>query len=377
MGLADKAAGYGGRPWVQGWQYCGVTSPTALRSPWPWPVKRPRALAASGVAALVLGLHALMLARLQPAPGPTRVGEPAAPMQVRQLLRSVPSAGPAAGPQPPQPTRAAPTVAAARPRPESNPAPPTVVEARFGAEPLDEAAPGDADAASPSAAAETPAAGQPVPVYATRLAPAATLQYAMQRDAPTRRDLQAELRWRPDGERYTLSLGYAAIGRASVGALDLHGLAPERHVETRRGRELRAVNFQRDTGRITFSGPALEHPLLPGVQDRLSWMLQLAAVLAANPALAEPGSEVLLQVVGVRGDAAVWRFVVQGRETLDLPAGTVANALHLHREPQRSYDTRVDVWLDPARHHLPVRVRLQTRAEGEGTDFTLLSYTQP
>ena len=118
---------------------------------------------------------------------------------------------------------------------------------------------------------------------------------------PARAGLQAQLIWRPDAAAasYTLSLGLGAVGSASVGALDLHGIAPERHVETRRGREVRAANFQRQAGaetggagRITFSGPRIEHPLLPGVQDRLSWMLQLAGVLAADPALGQPGREV-------------------------------------------------------------------------------------
>jgi hypothetical protein len=106
-------------------------------------------------------------------------------------------------------------------------------------------------------------------------------------------------------------------------------------------------------------------------------MLQLAAVLAADPALSEPGREVTLFVTGVRGDAAAWTFSVVGRETAELPAGMVEDTVHLHREPQRPYDTRVDIWLDPARHHLPVRLRLQTRAEGESTDFLLLGMTLP
>ena len=37
--------------------------------------------------------------------------------------------------------------------------------------------------------------------------------------------------------------------------------------------------IQREAGRITFSGPQVEYPLLPGAQDRISWLLQLAAVL--------------------------------------------------------------------------------------------------
>jgi hypothetical protein len=106
-------------------------------------------------------------------------------------------------------------------------------------------------------------------------------------------------------------------------------------------------------------------------------MLQLPAVLEAEPALGQPGREVRLYVAGVRGDAGVWAFKVVGRGPAELPAGTVAEAVHLQREPQRPYDTRVDVWLDPARHHLPVRVRLDNRGDGGATDFLLSDISLP
>ena len=34
-------------------------------------------------------------------------------------------------------------------------------------------------------------------------------------------------------------------------------------------------------------------------------------------------------------------------------------------------DTRVEVWLDPGRHHLPVRIRLSNERGGEALDFVL------
>ncbi len=234
-----------------------------------------------------------------------------------------------------------------------------------------------ADTSGSTSTPTPPSDGSVLPVYATRLPPASTLQYTVQRAGPGRSGIQAELRWRPSGDTYTLTLGMGAAGWASVGGLDLHGIAPERHVETRRGREVRAANFQRDSARITFSGPQTEYPLLPGAQDRLSWMLQLAGVMAANPQLAEAGGEVALFVAGVRGDGAVWTFTTIGTESLDLPSGVLTGLVHLHREPQRPYDTRVDVWLDPARQHLPVRLRMQTRADSESSDFQLATLSQP
>jgi len=246
-----------------------------------------------------------------------------------------------------------------------------------GTTPADVPAVGDAAAPPAAAATPEPDGGTPVPVYATRLPPAATLQYTVLREGGLHSGLQAELRWRPgDGGRYTLTMGLAATGWASVGAVDENGLAPERQVETRRGREVRAANFQREAGRITFSGPQVEYPLLPGSQDRISWLLQLAAVLEAAPELAGRGREVVLFVAGPRGDGRPWTFISQGPESVELAAGAV-DGVRLHREPAGPFDTRVDVWLDPARHHLPVRLRLQNRAEGEVTEFALQALSQP
>jgi hypothetical protein len=76
-------------------------------------------------------------------------------------------------------------------------------------------------------------------------------------------------------------------------------------------------------------------------------------------------------VAGARGDAEVWRFTVQPPAELDLPAGRVLGAVHLLREPRRAYDTEVQVWLDPAREHLPVQLWLRLRATGEGTELRL------
>lgn len=237
-----------------------------------------------------------------------------------------------------------------------------------------------AAAGSPSAHASAAAApGTQVPTYATQPAPAATLVYAMQRGG---RSGQAELRWRPSAGRYELELeasGFSpqAPGSASMGAFDAAGLAPERHVDRRRGRDQRAVNFQRDGGFISFSGPQLTHSLQPGAQDRLSWMLQLPAILQANPLLTTEGAQVSLWVASARGESDVWTFTVQGSEPLDLPAGRVDAALRLLRRPLRPFDTQVEVWLDPARQHLPVQVLLALRPGGEQTELRLHSMTLP
>jgi hypothetical protein len=44
--------------------------------------------------------------------------------------------------------------------------------------------------------------------------------------------------------------------------------------------------------------------------------------------------------------------------------------VHLERRPPGPYDTLAEVWLDPARQHWPVRVRL-TEAGGEPLELQL------
>jgi Protein of unknown function (DUF3108) len=267
-------------------------------------------------------------------------------------------------------TLAPPPLAAALP---AAPAPPRTPPPRQHAGPpaaLERAPPPEADAPAEAPAAAPPPGEAAPPVYATRAPGAATLRYEARRN---QRSGQAELVWQPEADGYRLQLHGAGLGMglASAGGFDGAGLAPLRHTEIRRGRELRAANFQRDSGRITYSGPAIEHPLLPGAQDRLSWLVQLAAVLNADAALAEPGTQLRMVVAGARGDAEVWLFTVQPPSDLDLPAGRVVGAVHLLREPRRAYDTEVQVWLDPAREHLPVQLWLRLRATGEGTELRL------
>ena len=123
----------------------------------------------------------------------------------------------------------------------------------------------------------------------------------------------------------------------------------------RRGRDRQAANFQRDAGKITFSGPTHELPLWPGVQDRLSWLVQLAGVLEAEAPQRLTGARTTLMVVGARGGAERWDFVVVGSETI-----AERPALHLRRDTDRRHETRVDLWLDPTQGYRPLRAVLAT-----------------
>jgi len=108
---------------------------------------------------------------------------------------------------------------------------------------------------------------QDVPVYAPRLPAAGQWHHRLQRGAVS---ADATLTWTPQAEgRYEARLeaqvaGLTMLDWVSRGTIEPAGIAPERFALRRRGRDQQAANFQRDAGKITFSGPTHELPLLPG-----------------------------------------------------------------------------------------------------------------
>ena len=319
----------------------------------------------------VVAAHALLFVALAPAwidPDDT----PAAPPRLD--VRSVVVAAPVADPAIAAVVAAAPLTSAAPAPPRPRPARPAAsvpdakaAEAPALAPPMPAA---EAAAAIQAASAPEPATPRPVaetqgtielPVYATRLPAAGRWRYQLQRGLASG---DADLTWAPAADgRYEVRLegriaGLTVLDWVSQGAVDAHGLAPERFAIRRRGRDQQAANFQRDAGKVTFSGPTHELPLLPGVQDRLGWLVQLGAVIDAAPDRFGRGSRVVLMVVGARGGAEVWSFSVEGSDTVE-----GRPALKLLREARRPRDTQVEIWLDPARSHLPLRALL-TQPEG-------------
>ena len=236
------------------------------------------------------------------------------------------------------------------------------------AAPVASSTPTAAPTAPPTA---LPTAGD-VPVYRTQLPPSMRLQYALRRGVASG---SAELTWRVADGAYQLSLETRLAERVlftqiSQGRIDQDGVAPLRFTNQRARGGVQAANFQRDKRVVTFSGPSNEYPLLPGAQDRLSWLVQLAAVAAAEPERAGPGGQVVLYVVTARGEADVWTLRFVDFEVVETPLGPV-RAAKFSRDARRLYDTQVEVWLDPARHHLPVKARLGTSPDSDALELQL------
>ena len=314
-------------------------------------------------------LHAALLSGVQLGL-PQAEASAAAPLQVRMLNAPDPAVAtvtPAAAPAAVTPTPA-PEKSATRSPPRSEPAP---VEA-----PRLKAAASQAAAEVQTLPTESASREGEIPLYRTQFPPPLTLHYALSRGAVSG---TGELQWRPAGGRYELRLesrtaGIPVLDQNSQGGFDDAGIAPLRFTDQRLRRGVRAVNFQREVGKITFSGPSTEYPLLIGTQDRLSWMIQLAAVAAAEPQRLAPGGKVALYVVGARGDADLWIFRYVAHEDVATVAGPVP-AVKFARERRGAYDTQVEAWLDPARHHLPVRTRVSNSPDSEALELLLNDIT--
>ena len=223
-----------------------------------------------------------------------------------------------------------------------------------------------------------------MPTFATRPMGSVTLHYGLTRGS---RQGEATLQWQVGSDdklgapgaslespRYELTLhhvlpGQDSWGWASQGQLDAvggAGLAPQRFVDRRRGRDRAAINFDRERGEISFSGPTDRHPWVPGVQDRLSWLIQLGAIFEADPSRFVAGSAIPMWVATVCGDLEPWTFVVQAPTAAAMPGW-----VHLVREPLRTYDHRIELWLDAHRHHVPARILFTPVPAAEPTELVL------
>ncbi len=187
----------------------------------------------------------------------------------------------------------------------------------------------------------------------------------------------ADLLWTQDGTHYEarLEVGAFLLGsrvQTSHGILGAEGLMPTRFGDKSRS-EL-AAHFQRDKGVISFSANTPEAPLLKGAQDRLSVVLQLSSLLAADPERFPVGTMLSFQTVSQR-EAEVWQFSVEKEELLNLPYGDI-QTVKLHRRPRREFDQHIELWFAPDLSYLPVRLRI-TNANGDAVDQLLNKIEKP
>lgn len=331
-------------------------------------VRRPLQVAL--VAAAVLGLHVAVLSAWSEPPPLRAGGEKHPALQV--LAPAITLAGVATALPVPKPVDSAGPRSPARVADvrEATPTPATGPAARL---------PALAPMAENSSAAHPPSS--PAAALATgpvRVPPPMRLRYAV--TAQTRGLTlggEATLDWRPAGAAYQadLEMRLRPVGsrsQHSEGQLTPRGLVPLKFID--RSRHEEASHFDPAAGRIVFSANKPEAALMPGVQDRLSLVIQLAALVAGQPERFRAGARLEIQTATTR-EADLWHLRVEGEQELALPGGAV-RALRLVREPRQPYDSVLEIWLAPGQHYAPVRLRL-TQPGGDWVDQAWVGTDRP
>ena len=180
--------------------------------------------------------------------------------------------------------------------------------------------------------------------------------------------VNGDLQWTQDGKTYSarMEISHFLLGsrvQTSTGQIGAHGLEPIRFGDKVRSEV--AAHFNYESNKVTFSANTPDVPMLPGAQDQLSVLMQAATMVAGEPRQFTQGSTLSFQAVGSRS-AENWVFTVGVSEKLDLPGGEIS-ALHLWRDPNAQYDSKLEIWLAPSQGYLPVRIRL-TQANGDLVD---------
>lgn len=296
--------------------------------------------------------------------GPTKVKEPA-PIKTKPKPPKAPAMS--------QPSPLASIETAITPAPLPEPVLEPIKEAELApATPSESPVP--PSTAAQTGEATTGVSGEPTAAFAAPLAAKYVYSVTFTKNANSNKGT-AELNWQHDGANYTLSLTASYFGipvfiQNSVGQLTQQGLLPTRFSDKRFRKSEVAAHFEQSLGKITFSANTPDALLLAGAQDRVSVILQLAGLLAADPAKYPPGATLNLQTVSAT-EAEPWLFTVNEPETLNLSAGPQI-ALRITRNPRREFDQKVELWFAPELNYAPVRFRF-TETNGDFVDAQLQS----
>lgn len=211
------------------------------------------------------------------------------------------------------------------------------------------------EAAVHAAEAEPPPMPASLPARALRELPRrVTLRYALQTGEGGFTLGYTLITWHASADHYVLESVTAASGvtallvrssatQRSEGRITADGLAPSHYVMDRGKGRVHQARFDWPARRLHLSDGDLELPAL--AQDLLNFPFHLALTL--------------------RGDEAPWRMAVtDGRRLREYAFEVVGHApapAHhgdsLHLRGSRAGEGTLDVWLAPALHWLPVRIR--------------------
>jgi hypothetical protein len=255
----------------------------------------------------------------------------------------------------------------------AEPLPPAATELTPTPDPLDAEPRATPDTALGTSAAESGDTNLPPPAFVALNSGRHTYKVTFTKNSVSNQG-NAEVLWQQDGEKYVLNMlatytllikAFNVFEQNSTGLVTPQGLQPLRFSDKRLNKSEVAAHFDYSTEKITFSANKPEVPLLPGAQDRVSVIWQLAGLLAAQPARYPPGSTFTVQTVSA-SDAEPWLFTVNEPETLNLASGSQI-ALRLTRNPRREFDQKIELWFATGLNYLPARFRF-TETNGDYVD---------
>jgi hypothetical protein len=187
------------------------------------------------------------------------------------------------------------------------------------------------------------------------------------------------LHWRLDGSQHyqadltatasLLFLSFTVLESHSEGNIGAGGLEPSRYSETPRNREALVTLFRRGQDSVGVQSGAIDETGL-GVQDRLSIVFQLGALLIANPDLGQAGAQWDVPVANLKGEPGTWTFRTVGFEPVNSGIGTI-DATHVQRVLRPgTNDRRIDLWIALDLGGYPARI-LYTEPSSAYVDLTL------
>jgi hypothetical protein len=176
------------------------------------------------------------------------------------------------------------------------------------------------------------------------------------------------INWQPNGDQYSISgdagiIFLTVLNYKSSGSVDLSGITPELYVEKRFGKSETNTHFHRERKTISFSASTNSYPTSGGEQDRASVIWQIAAMGRGDSDKFTPGLNFGMLIAGTR-TAAVWRVVVNGKQSVRLINETV-EAWHLTILPvEQSQELQFELWLAPEKEWYPVKLVYSDKKSG-------------
>ena len=237
-----------------------------------------------------------------------------------------------------------------------------------------ESGPVTTETTKPEAVIETTTASAP-PIAASsiftkvNLPPPAQLNYTVLAARDGRKvEGRGTINWQPNGEQYSISgdagiIFLTVLNYKSSGSVDLSGITPELYVEKRFGKSETNTHFHRERKTISFSASTNSYPTSGGEQDRASVIWQIAAMGRGDSDKFTPGLNFGMLIAGTR-TAAVWRVVVNGKQSIRLTNETV-EAWHLTIMPvEQSQELQFELWLAPEKEWYPVKLVYSDKKSG-------------